>query len=112
MGIIEDRSPLKILKEGRAWYSNAPPPAKPSRASRYVSGRFTYSIDKLRGVGSFFKLTIYPAYSKTFFLAEAALVKFRAHGNLVALETKCWMAMNVATKCGGGTQRGTPATSS
>ena len=71
MGITEDRSPLKILKEGRAWYSNAPPPAKPSRASGYVSGRFTSSIDKLRGVGSFFKLTVYPAYSKPFFLAES-----------------------------------------
>ena len=59
-------------------------------------------LTKLRGVGSFFKLTIYPAYSKTIFLAEAALVKFRTHGNLVALETKCWMAMNLATKWGGG----------
>ena len=66
-------------------------------------GGFAYSVDKLRGVGSFFMLPIYPAYLQNgFFLPERRFVKFRAHGTLVCSRNKnAGWPWNLATKCGG-----------
>ena len=79
-------------------------------------GGFTSSIDKLRGwgVGLFFKPNdLSNLLENVFFLPKRRFVKFRAHGNLVALETKCWMAKEFGDEMRRGyTEGNSTATSS
>ena len=70
-------------------------------------GGFTYSIDLAEegGGGSFFKLTVYPAYlfscrKRPLWNSERMALWLRSK------QTAGWQE-NLATKCGGGTERGT-----
>ena len=104
MGIIEDRSPLKILKEGPGLVFECPSARKPFMSfSICVWAVLLPPLTKLRGGVIFSRLTVYPTYLQNgFFLPERRFVKFRAHGTLVCSRNKnAGWPWNLATKCGG-----------